>query len=219
MRRTRFTARLGLTAALVAAVVVPAASAGTTPWAGSTTAVATACDSQTLSTPFTAFNDQGSYVFAPNGGFEGGKTGWSLTGTASVVKGNETSFVHSAADTSALSLGAGAVAVSPAVCLGQIYPYSRLFTNGTSGGSLKAELLYVDSAGAPRTLLLGTFSGANAWKLSAKLVAPSNLIASSSSLVYTDSTGARYSAVAFRFTAVSGTWKLDDLYVDPYKYR
>ena len=68
--------------------------------------------STTTSQPFTAWNDSASYYLVPNGGLENGSTGWSLSGGASVVYGNEpflpTGF-HS------LSLPSGSQAVSPVV--------------------------------------------------------------------------------------------------------
>jgi hypothetical protein len=200
-------------------VIVPLAAAGVTTWAGMKTKVATACDNQELVQPFTQFGDSGSYTFAPNGGFENGKTGWALTGAASVVNGNESYFVHGTGDSKSLSLPAGASATSPAICFGTLYPWSRLFVNGPSGGSLKVDLLYVDDGGTGRSATLATLTGAGNWQLSSKLVAPSFLVSLFSKLGYTAPSGERFSAVAYRFTASGGTWKIDDLYVDPFKFR
>src|SRR5437868_10962030 len=38
---------------------------------------------------FATWNDYASYFLAPNGGLENGSTGWSLSGGAAVVSGNE----------------------------------------------------------------------------------------------------------------------------------
>ena len=70
--------RTGLTALLsaVAVFVVPAAAAQA------------ACQSTPVTKPFKVFGDQSDYSLVPNGGFELGAGGWSLTG-ARVASGNE----------------------------------------------------------------------------------------------------------------------------------
>jgi hypothetical protein len=196
------------------------ATAAVTPWAGTSTDVKAACSSEEkLVTPFLPWNDSMQYTFAPNGGFEGGATGWMLTGSASVVSGNESFFLHSKKDKRSLSLPAGSTATTPALCLGALYPFARLVANGPSSGSLKVDLLYVDYYGAVKTAPVFQFSGSGSWAPSPQLATGSFILAPFSSLGWTDGAGERYSAVALRFTAVSGSWKLDDLYVDPFKSR
>ena len=68
------------------------------------------CPSRTLTNPFVPWGDFGNYAFVPNGGFENRGTHWNLANGARVVPGNEPFYVHSAWDTSSLSLPAGAVA-------------------------------------------------------------------------------------------------------------
>lgn len=212
--------RAGLAIAITSLLAVPAAmAASSTLWAGMATNMPTACDSQVLVQPFTANNDSGSYVFAPNGGFESGKTGWALTGSPNVVSGNSSFYVHGTADSKSLSIPAGSSATSPAICFGKLYPWSRLFVNGPSGSSLRVDLRYIDSSGALRTLTLATLSGAGSWKLTGRLVAPSTLISTTSMLTYVAPNGERYSAVAYTFTPSGGTWRIDDLYVDPFKFK
>lgn len=206
-------------AGAIAATAVPAALAGVTPWAGKATSVATACDSQAVANPFTPWGDAGDYVFAPNGGLESGLAGWTTTGAAAVVRGNEPFLVHAASDRSALSLPAGATATTPALCVGFLYPYSRLFVNGPGGATLKVELLFVDPKGGAQAVPVGLVAGSGAWLPSKRLATVGMLIAPLSALSITTGLADRYSAVAFRFTAQGGTWLLDDLYVDPWKLR
>src|SRR5947208_10755493 len=61
-----------------------------------------ACPSAT-STPFTTWKDYANYAFAPDGGFESGGSGWSLSGGARAVSGNESYYVHSSTDKTSLS--------------------------------------------------------------------------------------------------------------------
>lgn len=220
-RRTRSRLRaLALPAvAILVGVLAPTAVAAPTPWAGMKTKLSIACADQAVTTPFVPWGDYGEYTFAPNGGFESGATNWTLTGKPSVVNGNEPFFVHSSADAKSLSLPAGATATTPALCTGVNYPWSRLFVAGPSGSTLRVELLYIDSAGVARSATLGFLNGTGTWNPSLFLAYPSFLLAPYSKLSYTDIDGARYTAVALRFTPSGGTWKLDDLHVDPFKLR
>lgn len=202
----------------VAATAVPAAFAGVTPWQGAATAVKTACESQTVVRPFVPWADLGSYVFAPNGGFESGLTGWQTTGAAAVVDGNEPFLANSRIDTKALSLPVGATVTTPALCVGMQYPYSRLFASAPAGATLKVELLLVDGRGTAQTFGIGALTGSGTWAPSKKIAAFGTPIALLSSLS-TTSGGLRYSAIAYRFTAQGGTWLIDDLFVDPFKLR
>ena len=77
------------------------------------------CGQRVFEQAFSVFGDQGSYTLLPGGAFEDqAAPGWLLLGGAAVVSGNEPFFLHSALDTSSLSLPAGSVAVSPATCVG-----------------------------------------------------------------------------------------------------
>jgi hypothetical protein len=62
--------------------------------------------------PFSAWGDYAKYAFAPNGGFESGSGGWTLTGGAKVVSGNESFYVHGARERYSLSLPPGSTAKS-----------------------------------------------------------------------------------------------------------
>src|SRR5689334_23004691 len=47
------------------------------------------CDGQTMERPFTRWLDLFQYTLAPGGDFESNAAGWTLTGGAQVVSGNE----------------------------------------------------------------------------------------------------------------------------------
>src|SRR4051794_3038232 len=95
------------TTALVAAALALAAFAG----------AAQACSSAGAEQVFRPWSDSRNYVLAPDGGFEAGAKGWSLSGGAQTVAGNESYNLNSSADRTALSLPPGSSAGSPPVCM------------------------------------------------------------------------------------------------------
>ena len=74
--------------------------------------------------------DTKSYYLAQNGGLESGATGWSLSGGASVVNGNQTLLPSG---THSLALPSGSSALSPQICLGPKDVAVRLFANDAGG--------------------------------------------------------------------------------------
>lgn len=226
MRQVSFGSRLRvlvlplLAVVAIGALATAASAASTmTPWAGMKTNVSVACSDQAIVTPFTSWGDTGQYTFAPNGGFESGLSAWTINGWASAVSGNEPFYVHSKADQKLLSLSSGSAVTTPAICSGINYPWARIFASGPSGSTLTADLLSIDSAGTARTVRIATLTGTGGWALSSRLEYASLQAFATSKLAWTDASGARFTAVAIRFTASGGTWKLDDLYVDPFKLR
>lgn len=181
----RFVPLLSVVAALVFGAVP--ASAG----------VLTQCNNPDGTPVFAPFADPSNYFLAPDGGFEKGADGWSLSGAA-VVRGNE-SFDLSGAGTRSLALSAGDSATSPTVCVGLEHPTFRYVFRTTSGSalaSLRVSAVFPDGV----TLPVGTVTGSSAWAPSPITLIGANLVANT---------------VAFRFTAESGSWQVDDVYVDP----
>ena len=80
--------------------------------------------------PFMRFLDPLPYSLLPGGDFESGAQGWSLSGGARVVSGNESSFVTSAQDSHSLLLPPGSSATSPPMCMGLVLPIVRYFSTG-----------------------------------------------------------------------------------------
>ncbi len=180
---------LVLAAVAALTVVVPAAPASA--------AVTTDCDSPPSSPVFARWLDPANYFLAPDGGFENGAEGWDLRG-ASVVDGNE-SFGLGGPGTQSLRLPAGSSATSPAVCVGIDHPTFRYVFRTTSGpllAALRVSVVLPGGAAVP----VGTVTGSSSWTPSPVTLIGANLIAD---------------AVAFRFTPISGSWQVDDLYVDP----
>ena len=196
VRRVRAVLALGLVGgAMAMAMGAAPASAG----------LGLSCPSAT-STPFAPWTDYASYVFAPDGGFEGGGIGWSLSGGARVGSGNESFYVHSKTDKASLSLPAGASATSPPMCISLLSSKMRFFARGSSGSKVKVQILYRGVLSS----LLGIFDGGTiapgaSWQTSPAI----GMLGGVLPLLTT--------SVSFRFTAVSGAVAIDDVYLDPMK--
>jgi hypothetical protein len=193
--------------ALATALAVPAGSAAGTNLLG-------ACAPASYTHPFTPWLDLDSYALAPNGGFEAGSTGWTLTGGAKVVSGNETYRVNGASDAASLALPAGSSATSSAVCVDPTSPTLRLFVrnSGSLLSTLRVDVLYTDLFGVQRTVTVATLLGGSTWQPSLPVAFLVNLTALP--LVTNGTT-----PVAVRFTpqGAAGGWAIDDVYVDPFK--
>jgi hypothetical protein len=196
VRRVRATVVVGLVGgAITMAVGAAPAAAG----------LGIACPTPT-SMPFVGWNDYAYYAFSPDGGFEGGGSGWTLSGGAKVVPGNELFFVHSAADKLSLSLPAGASATSPPMCISLLSSKMRFLSRGNYGSKVKVQIIY-------RGLLsqvLGVFDGgtispSGTWNASPAI----SMLGGTLPLLAT--------SASFRFTAVGAAASVDDVYLDPMK--
>lgn len=204
--RTMYRIRaLSAAAAALVALAIPAAAS-----AGPLVADAPNCDAQSLSQPFLPWADVASYALDPGGSFEPGSPAWSLDG-ASVVAGNEAFNVTSDTDKRSLSLPAGSSAVSRPICVGIEYPDIRFFArSGSTFNRLNVEVLFEDGLGNVQSAPIGAITAGNKWAPTAPLPIVVNLLPLLP--------GSR-TAVAFRFTAASGSVQIDDVYVDPYQKR
>jgi hypothetical protein len=179
--------------------------------AGILVSSATSCDEQTFEQPFLPWADVANYVLAPNGTFESGTSGWTLSGGASVVSGNESFYVHAPGESSSLSLPAGSSATSGSMCVGIEHPTLRIFASKANAltSTLKTEVLFEDATGSVHALTIGVLSASSSWQPSVVMPIVVNLLP----LLPDERT-----AVAFRFTVQgAGVWRVDDVYVDPYR--
>jgi len=172
------------------------------------------CEHEALEQPFLPWLDPMHYALAPNGGFESGSASWTLTGGARVVSGNESFYVRSGSDSKSLALPTGASATTSEVCVGLLDPTVRLFVQNTGSllSTLKVEAVVRDADGRTHTSLVGLVVGTRSWQPSLPLLMLQNLRALP---LVTDGT----TSVSFRFTAqgLLGVWRIDDVYVDPFK--
>jgi hypothetical protein len=193
-----------LLAILTAAVAVLAIGA----------ASAQACDYDGAEQVFKPWGDNHFYVLAPDGGFESGGAGWSLSGGATTVEGNESFFLNDAVDKRSLSLPSGSSAVSPPICMSLDTPIFRLLARNTGNPSagLKVEATY-KLLGLVRTKTVSTVSGGPSWAPSQQMSTVLTLSTVVGTLIP--------SAIQIRITPVGsgGNWQVDDLYIDPFARR
>ena len=203
MRPLRKSLVLALASSLAAALAAGAAPARGGLISGITNVLVPSCS--TLSQPFAQFGDDGWYYPVPNQGFENGSTGWSVSGATSVVSDNEPWKVGGSGS-HALSLGSAATATSAPTCINLLAPHVRLFADGSRAtGVLQVQVLFRGLTGNLLGVLnLGTFrpGGYRGWQPSADVNSLLGLPLLTTS-------------VQVKFTSLGGTWRIDDLYVDP----
>lgn len=196
--------------ALAAGALLSAGSAQATP----ILSALTTCPAQTMVQPFTPWGDSGSYTLPAGGGFEPGTMPWITAGPAAIASGNEPYDVSgNRADAHSLNLPAGSSAISPPVCVTLIYPWMRFFAQntGSAGGSLQVEVEYVGLLGGVHWLQIASLTGSGAWNLTGQIPLLVNTLSVLSLSGQTP--------VAFRFTPVGtgSSWRIDDVYIDPYR--
>ena len=205
---TRLWGKTALTLAATAALaLVPAAGA-------SAALIDTSdCDGAALTQPFSQWGDDNFYKLAPGGDFEGSLAGWTLTGGAKKVAGSESFNATGDAGSYSVSIPAGGSVTTAPTCVNAAYPSFRFF-NKSKGGLLglvaaaKVDLVYHDNLLGLVALPAGVLLPSGQWKASAPMLT----LASVAGLV---SNGE--APLSIRFTAIAGTWNIDDVYVDPHQ--
>jgi hypothetical protein len=168
---------------------------------------------------FKQWSDPAYYAFLPNGGFESGTTGWTVSGGAKVVSGNESFYVHGANERYSLSLPAGSSVTSPPMCISLLNSKMRFFTRnaGNPASSLKVQVLYNGGVASLLSLVtkllkisdVGYLTANGSWQPSS----PVSMLSGVLPLLT--------SSVQFRFTPLNtgGAWQIDDVYLDPVMHR
>jgi hypothetical protein len=159
--------------------------------------------------PFAAWGDYSPYTLAPNGSFEQGSQGWSLSGARVVSGGN--SF---RSGNYSLSLPAGSSATSPSACVKLADPASRFFVRntGSEDGRLKVEVTYKTLLGLfTFSSTLGYVEADGSWQPSPKYGHTLQNVLATLSL------NGLSAQLRFRFTPVGrgASFQVDDLFVDP----
>jgi hypothetical protein len=193
----------GIAVAVVAfAAAAPSAFAAKPP--AKPTADSTGCAARAFSNVFSAYQDNALYTLAPDGGFEAGAAGWTLSGDASVV-GESSSIQLAALGANSLQLAPGATATTPAICVERGFPTFRFATKSGDRGVLRVQVLYANG----RSKKTGRIAARSAWRVTRKL----SLAQGRFHVKAGESAN-----VQLRFTASRGTVRIDDVYVDP-RYR
>ena len=176
------------------------------------TGSASYCD-PTASQAFSGWGDTSSYARLYNNGFESGSLGWTLSGGAKIVSGNEPfNLSGNRSDNHSLLLPSGSSAYSSTVCfaLGDWHMRFLMRNVGSASGSLHVQVIVPSLLGGLLTVLDGgTVQGGGSWAPSPRLEL---LLSNVTNLI-----GTR--AVAFRFTPVGlgAAYQIDDVYLDPWK--
>jgi hypothetical protein len=160
---------------------------------------------------FSPWGDSAYYQLAPGGSFEPGSFPWLLTRGARVVDGNEPFFVGGTGHSRSLYLPSGSTAYSPPACFGLGHWNVRFFAmnTGSRHSTLRVSVVVQHLLGALAILDGGTVSHSGVWQPSPKIgLLVSNL---------TSPLGGR--SISFRFTPTGSgaAWRIDDVYVDPWK--
>jgi hypothetical protein len=161
---------------------------------------------------FGPWADAANYILAPNGSFEFGTTGWSLSGGAGVVSGNEPFYPTGS---HSLGLPSGSSATSPTVCLGTKQLYIRMFgkdLGGTDSG-LRVRIYFY---GLLNQLLgssdFAVFPSGGDWAPTGQVKSSGGLLAPLPIVALVSSSSARVQVTPL---GSGSRWQIDDLYIDP----
>jgi hypothetical protein len=194
--------RLGAIAALALLALSVSLALGT---ASGEAGLGVACPDPTTQ-PFRPWSDYARYAQVPDGGFEDGAAGWRLAGAARVVAGNNPFFLRDRDDRSSLQLPAGSSATSPPMCIGLLSSKMRFVATGSDGSRLRVQILYRGLLSSTLGVLDGgTIDSSGAWAPSPEVGMLGGVLP-----LLTQS-------VQFRLVATSGTSRVDDLFLDPWK--
>jgi hypothetical protein len=172
-------------------------------------AFAAQCPTQSAKQKFSKWGDSASYFLVPGGSFEGApaQVGWTLSGST-LTSGNEPFHLNSVSDDQSLLISGGGSATSPAFCVDSTMPSFRFLARQTAPGSdLKIQGV-VQTPRGPLTLTIADLPDGSlpAWT-PVQITVATNRIPQGFSV-----------AAAMRFVVpASGSWQLDDVYVDPYR--
>jgi len=160
--------------------------------------------------PFLSWGDYSTYVAIPGGSFESATPTFTLAGGAAVTGGNEP-FSAGGFGAHSLALPTGSSATSPAMCVGVFYPTLRGFAvnTGDPASTLRVDALYRTTTGIQKQVTVGSITSTGTWQ-------PTKILAFNVGSLTSTGNG---QMVNFKFTVVgAGSWKIDDLYVDPIKH-
>ncbi|HTT27057.1 MAG TPA: hypothetical protein VMG37_01495 [Solirubrobacteraceae bacterium] len=173
------------------------------------------CDNATLTQPFLQWGDSNSYKLVPGGNFEGSMTGWKLTGGAAVDPGSEPFNATGSTGRSSLYLPAGASAQSPYTCVDFAYPTFRFFAkNNTLLSTVLVSIVYKEPLLGAVTLPIGPVALSPNWGPSLPMLTASEVQTVVNGLLRSGTP-----QVALKFTALTGSSEIDDVFIDPHEMR
>lgn len=208
--------------ALLPATAAQAASTSTTPPATTSSTAATsqsttspstssavaACAASAQSQPFLKWGDSSSYGLVAGGDFEGSLSSWTLSHGAAQATGSETYGVTGSVGRYSLALpSAGSSVQSPFACVTASDPTFRFLarSEGTAS-SVSVAVAYQTPLGVI-AVPVGMVTPGGSWQPAAAMPTGAAIAGALSS----NGTA----QMALRFTALSGSSRIDDVFVDP----
>ena len=172
------------------------------------TGAAETCDNDPTQA-FSRWGDGAQYALVGGGAFESGDPGWTLSGGAKLVAGNEPYYLEARGDSRSLLIPAGATAISPTSCFAFGDWHLRFVARnaGSAKGSLKVDVVVRSLLGVLSILDGGTVTPSGTWAPSSRVSA---LLSNVGGLLPTR-------AVAVRLRATGTAYQVDDVYLDPWK--
>jgi hypothetical protein len=165
------------------------------------------CPSTATSQPFAPWGDTNDYSLAPGGAFSGNTTTWSLSNGADLVKGGEPWNVSGIDAPASVRLTAGASTQSPPICVDATDPSFRFFgTTGGIAGNVLVQVVYQRPLIGQIVVPVGIFSQAGSWR-------PSRTMLTGAGISGLGNGG--HGQMALRFTGLTGTSQIDDVFIDP----
>jgi hypothetical protein len=157
--------------------------------------------------------DTNQYFLLAGGSFEAGTPAWTLTGGAALATGNNTAGGDPSPSTSSLSLPAGSSATSPAICVTPAAPTLRFYVRNTGAASAKlgVTVFYSLPSGKPASRQIAQITGTGTWQPTAAFDFFAYHLANASA------TGTTTVSFQFQPLDATGQWRVDDVYVDPFK--
>jgi hypothetical protein len=198
--------RVSLSLAGVLALALAAVASGLSV-ASAQAAGTVACLQATLSQPFLKWTDSNAYELVGGGDFEGSSSGWTVSGAAKLAAGSEPYAATGTLGAWSLSLSSGAWAQSPCSCIEPAERTIRFFARSEAGtATVLAQAFFQTSKGLVATTGTKVTLKSTSWE-------PSPIIAFKPPSTATVTNGTVQAA--FRFTSVSGTARIDDVFLDP----
>ena len=129
---------------------------------------------------------------------------------ARVVTGNESFFTEGSTDSHSLSIPSYGAAVTPQFCVNLTRPTFRFFVvnSGSSSSRLHVTVVYRGLLSILGVLDGGTIAAGKTWQPSPVLLSTLNAPLGSNSVQFT-----------FVPSDNAGSWRIDDVYVDPWVDR
>jgi hypothetical protein len=172
-----------------------------------TTTATTPCGTVSLSQPFVPWGDTSYFWLVPGGDFEGGLSGWTLSGGAAKVAGSEPFAATGTRGSWSLQLPAGGSVQTPFNCVDGADTYFRFFALNIKATSTLTVSVVYNIAGVQIPFVVGTVSGDSTWTPTASLHTGGRIASKLS--------GSGTAQMAIRVTASGGASQIDDIFVDP----